>query len=666
MSESGEGFKLDETKFKDACKYVADKFNAVHLHDILHQDYPGKKREDMSYTEKLETKLERKYCMTQKEAGLVEALTNGTAVFYALQEDLTAHLMGQQGRNLTEDEERFVTMYSLYAGCVETLTELEDIVDFEDVEEFQKIKDLYKAKVWGKPQQKFKLTDDRETILDEYTKLYAHGLVVNLGIKNGEGFIYKKNSTRGGTPRELTKDGNLTGMTFNFVNSLLEHLIDEAEKKEYAPLRDIFDFPLGLHEATISGFDYRVSSHALDETEFQLNVDFKDIIGNDEPKELLQYSLEKLFLYDPHEQHNPFMDIGEIPRTVLLYAGPGTGKTMTLKAAIKYAYELGELTDKKVKVVEVSQVFKDKYVGESAKKLKGILAEGMSPDGIGIITVEDIDALFSNRSQVESGTSQAEQNALQELLNLLEGLKTKYYGNWIVLATSNRAHGIDKALKDRIAQFQVYCPGATTLDELMKLSQDLSSKGVENKYLDVSDAEWKQIAEVAKKNQYNGRQIRNAAMQLLTDVGLFEIDKSLYKESPEKQQAWYLKNMRKRKVSGQDLLSAVKEAAEHDQQQLKYDMEEKVKSWEERHYTSGLGQSRAMKKMQEAEAKDINDEFETLGPEGEKLLRRMQTDEMQRMEGEMVELTRQKKELEQQLAEVLALDTEEPKKKKKK
>ena len=60
-------------------------------------------------------------------------------------------------------------------------------------------------------------------------------------------------------------------------------------------------------------------------------------------------------------------------------------------------------------------------------------------------------------------------------------------------------------------------------------------------------------------------------------------------------------------------------------------------------------------------SRKINEGIDKAGEEGRKLLARLQTEEMQRMEEDIADLTQQKEELEQQLAAALGKKPEEGK-----
>src|SRR3989338_3987988 len=334
LPEASEGIRLNDKLFEEGRRLAGERINLHGLHDLILQSYSEKERDTMSDFDRLEELGKAKYFPSAKEASVVEAVTNGMAVFYALRDQLHAQVLGNPsrgGRELDDREETFIGLFSLYAGCVETLTELEQVVLPEDVTEFSSINKNYRTKIWGTKNSQVRLTDSKEIVVNNLSREYVRNLVYKLGIKAGEGFIHKKVSGN----RQLSPDGNFSGMTMNFYLSLLDWLSSEGARDEYAAIRQACEFPLLLHKASINGFSYKPSGAAGEDTGLQLDISFEDIIGNQEAKDLLQFSIEKLFLYDPQEQANPYMDMGIIPRTVLLYAGPGTGKTMTLKVAIK-------------------------------------------------------------------------------------------------------------------------------------------------------------------------------------------------------------------------------------------------------------------------------------------------------------------------------------------
>lgn len=124
----------------------------------------------------------------------------------------------------------------------------------------------------------------------------------------------------------------------------------------------------------------------------------------------------------------------------LLYGGPGTGKTAT-------AYELARQTGRDIICVSVTQ-FKDKFVGESEKKLREIFMQyrmlcenkRITP----ILLMNEADSIISTRMENISQSVDQMNNSLQNIL--LEELESL---NGILIATTNLTNNMDAAFERR-------------------------------------------------------------------------------------------------------------------------------------------------------------------------------------------------------------------------
>lgn len=648
-----EGIRL--IGFKEARRHVSGLIDEHGLHDLVRRNYrkmqesqTGKdalSRYNRDELEEGRTRLDDlKYIPNTKEAAVVEAFTDSAAVYYAMRDEMESYLLSKssrRGRNsLTETEERFVNLFSLYGGCVEALSHLERHINPDDVHEFFSVQNEYRE-IWGSGNAMFQLEDSKGKVLEGYLDEYINRFVYQLGVVLNGGLIHKPIKKRDTTP-----EGNLSGMTYNFFMSLLGYLIDEKEKEEYEELVEEVAFPFGLHRETINGFSYDPSG--FKEVKLKLDVDFKDIVGNQEAIDFLKHTLQRKFLYDPATRKNLYEeDIGVLPKTGLLYAGPGTGKTMLIKAAIKYGYELSELTGIPFTPVIISQDFKTEFYGQSSRRLTTLFRKGTKPTGVGLIITEDIDGLVKNRSDNDASSGQAEENVLHTMLNLYEGVESEDYGNWLGISSSNRSHDVDKALAGRAGITKIHCPGATTLAELKQLNLNLTKLGRTNKYLEVSGKEWDEIAQACKDNGYNGRQIRNAAYSLLAEVGNYLLpDEILIEKDVDKRHKELLKGMRDRKVTGKDLLRAIEKAAEDELREADYDINERADDVAERVFINQLGQVRGMERYAEYLARMENEELDALGPEEKKLLEKMNLGENKRLDEENRTLRKEKHDLE--------------------
>jgi len=123
----------------------------------------------------------------------------------------------------------------------------------------------------------------------------------------------------------------------------------------------------------------------------------------------------------------------------LLYGYPGTGKTATV-------YEISKLTKRDVLQVDISNI-RDKYVGESEKRLKAIFSEyeraKVELKHTPILLFNEADALIGQRMQANDSVD-VMNNAMQNIL--LEELE-KFEG--IFFATTNLIDNMDSAFDRR-------------------------------------------------------------------------------------------------------------------------------------------------------------------------------------------------------------------------
>ena len=158
-------------------------------------------------------------------------------------------------------------------------------------------------------------------------------------------------------------------------------------------------------------------------------VKFDDIAGLDEEKDELIEIVD--FLKNP----KAYLEMGaKIPRGILLYGKPGTGKTLIAKAI---AGEAG------VPFISMSgSEFIEMFAGLGASRVRKLFekAKKLSPC---IIFIDEIDAIGSRRTS-NSGSETENNQTLNQLLVEMDGFDTNE--TVIVLAATNRPEMLDKAL----------------------------------------------------------------------------------------------------------------------------------------------------------------------------------------------------------------------------
>ena len=192
-----------------------------------------------------------------------------------------------------------------------------------------------------------------------------------------------------------------------------------------------------------------------DDTERKSKVTFDDIAGLDEEKEELKEIVE--FLKKPKK----FAEMGaKIPKGVLLYGKPGTGKTLIAKAIA------GEAD---VPFISMSgSEFIEMFAGLGASRVRKLFdkARKLSPC---IVFIDEIDAIGSRRTS-NSGAESENNQTLNQLLVEMDGFSTEE--TIIVLAATNRPEMLDKALLrpgrfDR--QVTIPAPDLTGREEILKI-----------------------------------------------------------------------------------------------------------------------------------------------------------------------------------------------------
>jgi len=207
-------------------------------------------------------------------------------------------------------------------------------------------------------------------------------------------------------------------------------------------------------------------------------LDFQAVAGNEEAKESLMDIVD--FLKNPEKYHKYG---ARMPKGVILYGDPGTGKTLLAKAV---AGEAG------VPFYAISgSDFVQVYVGVGAARVRNLFKKAKS-HGKSVIFIDEIDAIGKARSNNQNGSSNDEKDqTLNALLTEMSGFGEEE--GIVVIAATNRLDMLDNALL-RPGRFdrhiEVSLPDVNAREKILSLH--LNNKPHEN--LDIKD--------IAKKTVY--------------------------------------------------------------------------------------------------------------------------------------------------------------------
>lgn len=174
---------------------------------------------------------------------------------------------------------------------------------------------------------------------------------------------------------------------------------------------------------------------SMDMEDFSKNksaaLSFKSVAGNEEAKESLMDIVDFLKNPDKYEKYGARM-----PKGVILYGEPGTGKTLLAKAVAGEAnvpfYALS------------GSDFVQVYVGVGAARIRSLFKKAKS-HGKAVVFIDEIDAIGKARgnSSAVSNNSEMDQT-LNALLTEMSGFEQKE--GIVVIAATNRLDILDKAL----------------------------------------------------------------------------------------------------------------------------------------------------------------------------------------------------------------------------
>ena len=227
---------------------------------------------------------------------------------------------------------------------------------------------------------------------------------------------------------------------------------------------------------------------SMDIVDFSKNIgiNFSSVAGNEEAKESLMDIIDFLKNPEKYEKYGARM-----PKGIILYGEPGTGKTLLAKAVAGEAnvpfYALS------------GSDFVQVYVGVGAARVRSLFKKAKSK-GKAVIFIDEIDAIGKARSNNESSSANSERDqTLNALLTEMSG-----FGEGegiIVIAATNRLDMLDKALL-RPGRFdrhiEVSLPDVKAREKILSL------------YLDNKPHENIDIKDIARKTSYfSGAKLEN-------------------------------------------------------------------------------------------------------------------------------------------------------------
>ncbi|MFA9399414.1 MAG: ATP-dependent metallopeptidase FtsH/Yme1/Tma family protein, partial [Clostridiaceae bacterium] len=230
-----------------------------------------------------------------------------------------------------------------------------------------------------------------------------------------------------------------------------------------------------LKKQTSSKSNKKIDSIDLSEVT-NINYRFSNVAGNEEAKERVSDIIQ--FLKNPQKYHKYG---AKMPRGLLLYGEPGTGKTLLAKAIA------GEAN---VPFYSVSgSDFVQIYVGVGASRIRQLFKKAKASKHA-VIFIDEIDAIGKKRSSNIGGSEERDQT-LNALLTEMSGFEESE--GIVVIAATNRIDVLDEALLR---------PGRFDRHIEISLPDRLAREKIINLHLENKPYKNINISNLAKKTSY--------------------------------------------------------------------------------------------------------------------------------------------------------------------
>lgn len=284
--------------------------------------------------------------------------------------------------------------------------------------------------------------------------------------------------------------------TDNFKENLLKDGINVSEQTLTNPaeIASIAGFVISLIVLGIMAFKSSkiktksmFSATNLDVTAVEdIGFNFENVAGNEEAKDSVKDVVD--FLKNP-EKYSAYG--ARMPKGIILYGDPGTGKTLLAKAVA------GEAN---VPFYAVSgSDFVQIYVGVGAGRIRSLFKKARN-HGKAVIFIDEIDAIGKKRDSRGGGSDEKDQT-LNALLTEMSGFNETE--GIMIIAATNRLDMLDEALL-RPGRFdrhiEVTLPDVSAREKILKLH--LKNKPINN----IDYAEW-----AHKTTSFSGAKLENLA-----------------------------------------------------------------------------------------------------------------------------------------------------------
>ena len=395
-------------------------------------------------------------------------------------------------------------------------------------------------------------------------------LVAGKGVGNDLSFLLSyyvdalRKPIEGGTL--VQNPGDLYSVTADFWKAVSERAA--LASKEFSPELMAFVEKTTFHRATFAVRGFSAEDRKEAKVVTWTPVEPQEVIGDQDVTIILRRMCERLVLYDPLLQRNPVAESGGLIESTLLDGPPGTGKTTRQRMMMTLIDRFAELIglERNFYSFTADQV-KNEFYGKTAQLIAEFLRKVQDPLSISLFFVDDIDLLVKG-DRNDPGTSGADLDIMKALMDFFSGTGTRYIGNYLAVAATNKPTATDGALRQRFVYPAIIGGPETWEDyadlaaiELRKFAKtgllevgdngyvplkrplpkrlaDAIGPQLREKYVSRKDGSYSDIghlcAELHKKDpHFTGRPVKNAVQVAIAQAADFDIPEKWFTDPNE-------------------------------------------------------------------------------------------------------------------------------------
>jgi hypothetical protein len=431
---------------------------------------------------------------------------------------------------------------------------------------------------------------------------------------------------------------DMVAITLEFWKAIAKKSAAAAEQvKDLLPLVEGVTFHHGRFAVTGLAIEKQRESALVTWTPVQPN----EVVGDPEVTTLLRRQCDRVALYDPTIQKNPFCEYSAILESILFDGNPGTGKTrrqlMVLTLLAMRAEQVGVIL--RSKSLTADQI-KSEWYGKTSQLLKECLEYVMDPSSISCFFIDDIDLLLAgDRDAGQPGG--ADKDILKGLMDYFSGVGTKFLGNSIALAATNKPTAADGALRQRFVYRAIINGPVDALDftdlaalELRKFAKTGLLKIGEGKYKPLSRMPQQHVAtaSILKSSQhvsprsgtfedignlcsqlhgenprFTGRSVKNAIQVAVAEASDFDIPENWFTDPTQFRALPWEDRLAKAKtlfseVSADDIMRAIESQFQSEERYVREEKERQIEKKAEEILTYETASERAVQNRKKTEA----------------------------------------------------------------